>query len=165
MSNWRRHSTVTSSSSRLSAIGKDAGSTISERRRAKHRAQGFIIEDGKLWKVSAKVSDRVSRRECIPRKNGFQFALDTHRKIGHFKTVDTLKLHIHETTFWPGMDIDCQQVALECPECKHFGTAHHNTFLQPIRRSRPFSLMCGDYLSLPKGHRGYKQPASYGGSN
>lgn len=59
------------------------------------------------------------------------------------------------------MDVDCKQVALECPECKHFGATHHNALLQPIRRSRPFSLGCGDYLSLPLGHGGYKQVGLY----
>ena len=88
---------------------------------------------------------------------GFDFAMKTHKKIGHFKTIDALKLHIHETTFWPGMDKDCREVVLECPECKHFGPAYHNALLHPIRRSRPFSLLCGDYLSLPKGRGGYNK--------
>jgi len=142
-------------------LGRNAGSNISERRRAMHRAQGFMIDNGKLWRVSTKANDRVSRTKCIPRKEGFQLALTTHRSIGHFKTVDLLKLHLHERYFWPGMDIDCRQVPLECPECKNFGPTHHNALLQPIRRSRPFSLICGDYLSLPNGHGGFKQVGLY----
>lgn len=142
-------------------LGLTAGASISERRRAMHRAQGFMIADGKLWKVAAKASDQVAHTKCIPRKDGFDFAMAVHREIGHFRTVEALKLHIRETTFWPGMDTDCKQVPLECPECKHFGAAHHNTLLQPIRRSRPFSLVCGDYLSLPLGHRGFKQVGLY----
>src|ERR1700736_2085829 len=50
---------------------------------------------------------------------------------------------------------------LECPECKNFGPAYHNALLQPIRRSRPFSLLCGDYMSLPNGHGGFKQVGLY----
>ncbi|KZP20049.1 hypothetical protein FIBSPDRAFT_710346, partial [Athelia psychrophila] len=84
-------------------LGSNTGSTVSERRCAMHRAQGFIVDQGKLWKVASRPTERVSRRECIPRAEGFQFALDTHRQIGHFRSVDSLKLHIHETTFWPGM--------------------------------------------------------------
>ncbi|KZP05786.1 hypothetical protein FIBSPDRAFT_673023, partial [Athelia psychrophila] len=87
-------------------LGLDAGANIAERRRAMHRSQGFTIQDGKLWKAAAKTSDRVSRRQCIPRADGFEFALGVHRSIGHFRSVDSLKLHIHETTFWPGMDVD-----------------------------------------------------------
>lgn len=51
--------------------------------------------------MSIKPTDRVTRPRCIPRKEGFAFALKTHRTIGHFKSVDALKLHIHETKFWP----------------------------------------------------------------
>jgi len=142
-------------------LGRDTGSNITERRKAKHRAQGFMIERGKLWRLSSKASDRVSRTECIPRNEGFALALETHKKIGHFKSVDILKLHLHEHYFWPGMDADCRQVALECPECKHFGPSFHNALLQPIHRSRPFALICGDYLSLPNGHGGYKQIGLY----
>ncbi|KZP10862.1 hypothetical protein FIBSPDRAFT_675379, partial [Athelia psychrophila] len=87
-------------------LGLDAGTSISERRRAMHRAKGFLIERGKLWRLTSKSSDRVARTECIPKAEGFDFAMAAHRKIGHFKSVDALKLHIHETTFWPGMDKD-----------------------------------------------------------
>lgn len=142
-------------------LGRDAGASISERQQAMHRAQGFTIDKGQLWQLSTKPSDRVMRTRCTPRKDGFVFALDVHRKIGHFKSVDILKLHIHKTTFWPGMDTDCRQAVMECPECKHFGPAHHNALLQPIRHSRPFSLICGDYLSLQTGHGGYKQVGLY----
>lgn len=99
----------------------------------------------------------MSHTECIPQSEGFDFALKMHRTITHFITVDVLKMHIHKSTFWPGMDKDCRAVALECPECKHFSTAHHNTLLHPMRHSRPFSLISGDYLSLPTGKGGYKK--------
>lgn len=142
-------------------LGHNTGANISDRRKAMHRAQGFIIERGKLWRLSSKVRDWVSRAECIPKSEGFALALTTHRTIGHFKSVDILKLHLHERYFWPGMDTDCRQVALECPECKHFGPSVHNALLQPIRRSRPFALVCGDYLSLPTGQGGFKQVGLY----
>jgi transposase InsO family protein len=142
-------------------LGHNTGSNIAECRRAKHRAQGFIIEHGKLWRISTKANDRVSRTECIPKAEAFDLAMNTHRSIGHFKSVDILKLHLHDRYFWPRMDNDCRQVALECPECKNFGPAHHNALLQPIRRSRPFSLICGDYMSLPSGHGGFKQVGLY----
>lgn len=138
-------------------LGRDTGATISERRRAMHRSRGFFIEKDDLWRKSSKATDRVTCRRCIPRKEGFTFGLRTHRAIGHFKSVDSLKLHIHESTFWLGMDTNCRQVALECPECKHFGTAHHNALLHPIQCSRLFSSICGDYISLPKGFSGHSK--------
>ncbi|KZP09305.1 hypothetical protein FIBSPDRAFT_686059, partial [Athelia psychrophila] len=85
-------------------LNLNVGATISERRRAAHRAWGFYIEKDDLWCMSTKATDRVTRRRCIPRKEGFTFALKTHRVVGHFKSVDSLKLHIHESMFWPGMD-------------------------------------------------------------
>jgi len=59
------------------------------------------------------------------------------------------------------MDNNCRQVVLECPECKHHGPSYHNHLLQPIRRSKPFALICGDYLSLPKGFGGYSEVRLY----
>jgi hypothetical protein len=40
-------------------LGHNAGETISKCKRARHRAEGFMIEDGKLWKVSARADDRA----------------------------------------------------------------------------------------------------------
>lgn len=142
-------------------LGRNTGATISERNRVMHRSKGFIIEDGKLWRLSTKANDRVSRTVCIPKHLTVDTALAVHREIGHFKSLDSLKIHIHERYFWPGMDNDCRQVVLECPECKHFGPAPHNHLLQPIRRSRPFSLITGDYLTLPKGYGGYIKVGLY----
>lgn len=80
-------------------LGQNAGTNISERCRAMHRAKCFFIEDGELWRMSTKPSDRVTCRRCIPRKEGFNFTLKMHHTIEHFKSVDSLKLHIYETTF------------------------------------------------------------------
>lgn len=41
-------------------LGKNAGASISERKRAMHRAEGFSIANGKLWRTSARPSDRVA---------------------------------------------------------------------------------------------------------
>lgn len=95
------------------------------------------------------------RTECILSQEGFDFALAVHREAGHFRTVETLKLRIHETMFWPGIEQDCRAVVLECPECKLHGLAYHNTLLQPLCCSCPFSMLCGDYLSMPKGKGAY----------
>lgn len=126
-----------------------------------HQAHGFTINQGHLWRLSTKPTNQVSQKKCIPRKEGFIFVLNTHWNIGHFKSVDILKLHIHETTFWPGMDTNCKQAVTECLECKHFGPAHHNTLLQPIQHSQPFSPVCSDYLSLPMGLGSYKKVGLY----
>ena len=45
-------------------LGKAAGDSIAERQRAAHQAEGFMIEGGKLWKVSNRPTDRVACTEC-----------------------------------------------------------------------------------------------------
>jgi RNase H-like domain found in reverse transcriptase/Reverse transcriptase (RNA-dependent DNA polymerase)/Integrase zinc binding domain len=145
----------------LHLLGHDAGSNISERRRAMHCSKNFVINQGKLWRISTKANDRVCRTECIPRKLAFEIAMSTHKTIGHFTSPDSLKVHIHERYFWPGMDNDCRQVVLECPECKHYGPSYHNHLLQPIRRSQPFALVCSNYISLPKGYGGFPEVGLY----
>ena len=74
------------------------------------------------------LKDRVCRQECIPKVKAGDIALTCHRETGHFRSLDLLKTHLHEWYFWPGMDTDCRQVVLECPECKHFGPSFHNQF-------------------------------------
>ena len=45
-------------------LGKAAGNSIAERQRAAHWAEGFMIEGGKLWKFSNRLTDRVAHTEC-----------------------------------------------------------------------------------------------------
>jgi transposase InsO family protein len=141
-------------------LGHDAGTTPSDRRKAAHRATSFTIADDKLWKVSTKASDRVSRTECIPATKGFAQALETHLSNGCFGP-EHIQLHLRDHYFWPGMMTDCRQAQLECPKCKSFGATTRNSALQPIRRTQPFALIAGDYLSLPVGKGGFKTVGLY----
>ena len=141
-------------------LGKSAGDSMSERRRAMHRAKGFMVDNGKLWRVSTRPQDRVARTECKPTASSFNITLKAHQANGHF-SVDSLKLHLRDKYFWPGLDTDCRQVCIECPQCKGFGPAKLNVLLQPIRRVRPFDLTAGDYVSLPKGKGGFKTLGMY----
>ncbi|KAJ6544300.1 hypothetical protein B0H19DRAFT_884812, partial [Mycena capillaripes] len=86
-------------------LGHTAGATISERKRAAHRATGFMIEDGKLWRIANSAARRVARTECIPSTQGFDKALEVHTSNGHF-SVESTKLKLSDHYFWPGMDID-----------------------------------------------------------
>src|SRR6266481_6406599 len=78
---------------------------ICTRRRAKHRALNFMIEDGKLWRVRTKGKDWTAWVECVPRAEGCQLASQTHAENGHF-SWDQTKLRLHDNWFWPGMDRD-----------------------------------------------------------
>ncbi|KAJ6460268.1 hypothetical protein C8R45DRAFT_842859, partial [Mycena sanguinolenta] len=86
-------------------LGNAVGSTLQERKKLSHRAHGFMIEDGKLWRVADKAARRVARTECIPTSLGFKTALETHASNGHFN-VDSTKLKLSDRYFWPGMDTD-----------------------------------------------------------
>ena len=64
-------------------LGKAAGDSIAERWRAAHWAEGFMIEEGKSWKVSNRPTNRVAHTECRPTAQGFKLALDCHSTAGH----------------------------------------------------------------------------------
>jgi hypothetical protein len=76
-------------------LGHPAGASISDRKKAAHRANSFMIEDGKLWRVADKAARRVARTECIPTGLGFQTAMDTHALNGHF-SVESTKLKLSD---------------------------------------------------------------------
>ncbi|KAJ6535376.1 hypothetical protein DFH09DRAFT_845036, partial [Mycena vulgaris] len=84
-------------------LGHTAGETIQGRKRAAHRAAGFMIDEGKLWRIADSAVRRVARTECIPAAQGFAKALEVHAQNGHFN-VDSTKLNISDRYFWPGMD-------------------------------------------------------------
>lgn len=141
-------------------LGHTQGDTPSDQRKFAHRASDFMIADNKLWKVSTKSDDRVSCTECIPSAEGFDRALEAHLTNGCFGP-EHIQLHLRDRYFWPGMYTDARQAQLECPKCKSFGPTARNSALQPIRRSKPFSLVAGDYLSLPTGKGGFKTVGLY----
>ena len=119
-----------------------------------------MVDNGKLWHISTRPQDRVARTECKPTSSGFDIALRAHQANGHF-SADSLKLHLGDKYFWPGLDTDCHQACIECPQCKSFGPAKLNVLLQPIRQVCPFDLTAGDYMSLPKGKGGFKTLGMY----
>ncbi|KIJ52710.1 hypothetical protein M422DRAFT_83228, partial [Sphaerobolus stellatus SS14] len=80
--------------------GKTRSLTVRERRWLHHKAAGFWIEDGKLWKASTKAVDRAARTECIPCSEGLQRAHTTHKANGHFAWEHT-HLHLQDHYFWP----------------------------------------------------------------
>ena len=141
-------------------LGHDAGSSPAERRKATHRATGFMVAANKLWKISSKASGWVAKTECIPTTQGFAQALEAHMSNGCFGP-EHIQIHLCDHYFWPGMLTDCRQAQLECPKCKSFGPATRNSLLQPIRHTRPFALVAGDYLSLPVGKGGFKTVGLY----
>ncbi|QRV96745.1 Retrovirus-related Pol polyprotein from transposon opus [Ceratobasidium sp. AG-Ba] len=124
-------------------------------KRAAHRAVGFEVADGKLWRIAGKGSHRAPRVECIPKEEGPALALATHESTGHFSRDLTI-LALQERYFWPNLRSDVVTAVTSCPRCRNFGPKLMQALLAPITRARPFDLICGDYLSLPVGSGGYK---------
>ncbi|KIJ35102.1 hypothetical protein M422DRAFT_80194, partial [Sphaerobolus stellatus SS14] len=81
-------------------VGNTKSLSVRERRRLHHKAAGFWLEDGKLWRASTKATDRTAKTECIPCAEGIQKARTAHEANGHF-AWDHTRLHLQDTYFWP----------------------------------------------------------------
>jgi hypothetical protein len=112
-------------------LGLSASDTPAEKCRAAQRLVDFMIAEGKLWKVSTKASDHVSRTECVPTDQGFDIALATHTANGCFGP-EHIQLHLQDKYFWPGMFTDSRQAQLECPHCKSFGAPTRNSVIRVV---------------------------------
>ncbi|QRV78793.1 Retrovirus-related Pol polyprotein from transposon opus [Ceratobasidium sp. AG-Ba] len=124
-------------------------------RRLAHRAEGFVVEDGKLWAVGGRHSNSVHKVECIPSSETQELAMSVHCAGGHFGR-DAGVLALQKAYYWPGLRRDMTNAVITCPRCKNFGPRLMSAQLQPITQARPFDLLVGDYVSLPTGHGGFK---------
>jgi hypothetical protein len=63
----------------------DQGKSIQNCKKARHRASQYLIEDGKLWRVSGgtKVRGRP-KRECVTRLEAKELARIEHETQGHW---------------------------------------------------------------------------------
>jgi len=103
-----------------------------DRRRARHRALGYIIEDGRLWRIADGKSSRTqARRECILQEEAVEMAKVLHAKNGHWGH-DLTKLQLMDHIFSPKLDKSIITALLQCPQCKNFGSAHLHVLMYPI---------------------------------
>ncbi|KIM44037.1 hypothetical protein M413DRAFT_55140, partial [Hebeloma cylindrosporum] len=87
-----------------SLLELDHGKSLKDRKRARHRAKGYMIEDGKLWKVGDRKSIRSRPRvECVTQKEASALAWELHRRKGHFHR-DNIKTELHDTIISPKLD-------------------------------------------------------------
>ncbi|QRV93041.1 Retrovirus-related Pol polyprotein from transposon [Ceratobasidium sp. AG-Ba] len=138
-----------------SAENPDSKEAERERKRRAHRAEGYFVEDGKLWLSAGKHARDGSEVECIPINEGQTLALSVHEAGGHFgrdMTVLTLQRRYH----WPRLRHHATLAVTTCARCKNFGARLLSALMRPITRARPFDLIVGDYVSLPEGHGGLK---------
>ncbi|KAG9123419.1 hypothetical protein FRC07_014963 [Ceratobasidium sp. 392] len=129
--------------------------TERDRKRRAHRAEGYMVENGKLWLVGGKHARAGTKVECIPHNEGFELAHSVHRAGGHFGR-DMTVLALQQEYHWPRMRFHATEAVTTCPRCKNFGPRLLSALLRPITRAKPFDLIVGDYVSLPEGHGGFK---------
>ena len=141
--------------------GIQSGLGLRERKRARHRAARYMIDDGKLWFVGGGTRVRaVARRECVTKEEAVELARVEHEKGGHFHR-DLIKIALLDRIHTPNLDQSIVKAISDCARCKNFGGTHLHALLQPITRRHPFELLVGDYLSMPPGKGGYHTVGLY----
>jgi hypothetical protein len=139
----------------------DHGKSIRERKRAKHRAEGYMIQDGKLWKIGNTKSTRAKPRvECVPQSEAVKLAWEIHRNHGHFHR-DNVKIALMDRIASPHLDQSITKAIMDCGKCKGHGPKHLHSLLEPITRRHPFELLVGDTLSMTKGKGGFTKIGLY----
>ncbi|KZP11074.1 hypothetical protein FIBSPDRAFT_757254, partial [Athelia psychrophila] len=82
----------------------DKGKTVREKRRARHRALGYWIEGGKLWRLGDGKSTRARpRRECVSQKEAVELARAEHSEKGHWHR-DLVKKQLMDQYCSPRLD-------------------------------------------------------------
>jgi hypothetical protein len=132
----------------------DHGESLRVRKRAKHKAKGYMIDEGKLWKIADGSGRARARLECVTKEETVLLAWEEHRNHGHFHR-DNIKARLLDRITSPKMDQSITKAILDCGKCKGFGTTHLHSLLEPITRRHPFELMTADTLSMPKGKGGF----------
>ena len=137
-----------------SILELDQGKSLRVRKRAKHKAKGYMIEGGKLWRIGDESDRARARLECVTKGETTQLAWEEHRNNGHFHR-DNIKVKLLDRITSPNMDQSITKAIMNCGKCKSFGTTHLHSLLEPITRRHPFELMAADTLSMPKGKGGF----------
>jgi RNase H-like domain found in reverse transcriptase len=138
-----------------------SGIGLRERKRARHRAAQYMIDEGKLWFVGGGTCTRaVARCECVTKEEAVELAKTEHERGRHFH-CDLVKIALLDRIHMPCLDQSIIKAISDCARCKNFGGMHLHSLLQPITRHHPFKLLMGDYLSLPTGKGGYHTVGLY----
>ena len=139
----------------------DQGVSLRQKKRARHRASEYMIEEGRLWRVAGGHSTRAKARvECVTREEATELAKVEHESNGHWQR-DSVKKSLLDRVWSPGLDASIVKGITGCGVCKNFGGTHLHSLLDPITRRHPLELLVGDYLSLPVGKGGYHTVGLY----
>ena len=133
----------------------DQGKDIRLKRRARHRALNYLIEDGRLWRVAGGHQNRARPKvECITKDEATNMTEKHHSEKGHWGR-DAIKKALMNHIWSSNFDSSILTGIARCSKCKNFGGTHLHALLDPITRQHPFELLVGDYLSMPNGKGGY----------
>ena len=136
-------------------LNLDQGKDVRIRKRARHRASEYIVENGKLWRVAGGHHNRARTKvECISKAEAKALAQKEHAEKGHWGR-DAVKKSLMDRIWSPNLDASIMSAITQCGHCKNFGGTHLHALLEPITRRHPFELLVGDYLSMPNGKGGY----------
>jgi hypothetical protein len=95
----------------------DVGKTMKARRKAKHRAMGYFVEGGKLWKLGGGSPARAkAKRECVTRAEATEMAAKIHAERGHFHR-DAVKLILLDSIESPRLDESILRAISNCGQC------------------------------------------------
>jgi hypothetical protein len=96
----------------LEGIQSEAG--LRERKRARHRAAWYMIDEGKLWFVGGGTRMRaVARRECVTKEEAVELARVEHEKGGHFHR-DLIKIDLLDKIHTPSLDQSIVKAISDC---------------------------------------------------
>ena len=133
----------------------DQGKSIRLRKRARHRASEYSIDNNQLWRVPRGHHTRARPKvECVTKDEATALAQKQHTEMGHWGR-DAVKKALMDRIWSPNLDGSILTAITQCGTCKNFGGTHLHTLLDPITRRHPFELLVGDYLSMPNGKGGY----------
>ncbi|KAF8595065.1 hypothetical protein BDV93DRAFT_409429, partial [Ceratobasidium sp. AG-I] len=78
-------------------------------KRRSHRAEGYMVEEGKLWLLRRHHSKLSGQVECIPASEAKILSLAVHSAGGHFGR-DMTVLALQQQYFWPTLRRDVVEV-------------------------------------------------------
>jgi hypothetical protein len=134
---------------------------LRERKRVRHRAARYMIDEGKLWFVGGGTRMRaVAQRDCVTKEEAVELARVKHEKGGHFQR-DLIKIALLDKIHIPSLDQSIVKAISDCARCKNFKGTHLHALLQLITRQHPFKLLVGNYLSMPLGKGGFHTVGLY----
>ena len=111
----------------------------------------FTIEKNILFYLDPRQSHR--KRAVVPEHLRELLLVENHSSImgGHFALQKMYKALMRHW-WWDGMYCDVQKFTANCPQCTVVtgGARHHRPPLHPIPVNRPFQIVGGDVMELPK---------------